>query len=72
MDTVGGGTRDKLREQLGNTYVGICCDDAWSSSDLVLWVNLEGWDKNLEGNRWENNGNRVRLYFGGLQNYCRW
>ena len=23
-------------------------------------------------NRWENNGNSVRLYFGGLQNHCRW
>ena len=22
--------------------------------------------------RWRNNGNRVRLYFGGLQNQCRW
>ena len=24
------------------------------------------------GNRWGNSGNRVRLYFGGLQNHCRW
>jgi len=24
------------------------------------------------GNRWGNNGNRVRLYFLGLQNHCRW
>ena len=24
------------------------------------------------GNRWENSGNSVRLYFGGLQNHCRW
>ena len=23
-------------------------------------------------NRWGNNGNSVRLYFGGLQNPCRW
>ena len=23
-------------------------------------------------NRWGNNGNRDRLYFGGLQNHCRW
>ena len=21
---------------------------------------------------WENSGNRIRLYFGGLQNHCRW
>ena len=24
------------------------------------------------GNRWENSGNSVRLYFFGLQNHCRW
>ena len=24
------------------------------------------------GNRWGNTGNSVRLYFGGLQNHCRW
>ena len=24
------------------------------------------------GNRWRNRGNSVRLYFGGLQNHCRW
>ena len=24
------------------------------------------------GNRWGNSGNPVRLYFGGLQNHCRW
>ena len=24
------------------------------------------------GNRWGNSGNSVRLYFGGLQNNCRW
>ena len=23
-------------------------------------------------NRWKNNGNSDRLYFGGLQNHCRW
>ena len=25
-----------------------------------------------EKNRWGNNGNSGRLYFGGLQNHCRW
>ena len=24
------------------------------------------------GNKWGNSGNSVRLYFGGLQNHCRW
>ena len=26
----------------------------------------------VENNRWGNSGNSVRLYFGGLQNQCRW
>ena len=26
----------------------------------------------LMENRWGNSGNRVRLYFFGLQNHCRW
>ena len=26
----------------------------------------------LMGNRWGNSGNSDRLYFGGLQNHCRW
>ena len=24
------------------------------------------------GSRWGNSGNSIRLYFGGLQNHCRW
>ena len=24
------------------------------------------------GNKWGNSGNSVKLYFGGLQNHCRW
>ena len=27
------------------------------------------WSHHFMGNRW---GNTVRLYFGGLQNHCRW
>ena len=27
---------------------------------------------NFMGNRRGNSGNSVRLYFGGLQNHCRW
>ena len=25
-----------------------------------------------KANRWGNSGNNDRLYFGGLQNHCRW
>ena len=30
------------------------------------------WSHHFMANRWENSGNSDRLYFGGLQNYCRW
>ena len=26
----------------------------------------------IMANRWEKNGNSERIYFGGLQNHCRW
>ena len=31
-----------------------------------------GWSHHFMGNRWGKSGNSVRLYFVGLQNYCRW
>ena len=30
------------------------------------------WSHHFMANRWRNNGNSDRLYFGGLQNHCRW
>ena len=30
------------------------------------------WSHHFMANRWGNNGKSVRLYFGGLQNHCRW
>ena len=30
------------------------------------------WSHHFMGNRWGNSGNSVRLYFGGLENHCRW
>ena len=28
--------------------------------------------RHIMANRWGNSGNNERLYFGGLQNHCRW
>ena len=36
------------------------------SKNVGLKLNIQ------KTNRWGNNGNSVRLYFGGLQNHCRW
>ena len=30
------------------------------------------WSHHFMANRWRNSGNSVRLYFGGLQNHCKW
>ena len=30
------------------------------------------WSHHFMVNRWGNKGNSERLYFGGLQNHCRW
>ena len=30
------------------------------------------WSHHFMANRWGNSGNSIRLYFGGLQNHCRW
>ena len=30
------------------------------------------WSHHFMGSRWGKSGNSVRLYFGGLQNQCRW
>ena len=35
-------------------------------------TNIMAWCHHFMGNRWGNSRNSVRLYFGGLQNPCRW
>jgi len=30
------------------------------------------WSHHFMADRWGNSGNSVKLYFGGLQNHCRW
>ena len=37
---------------------------------LLMKVSI--WSHHFMGNRLGNSGNSVRLYFGGLQNHCRW
>ena len=40
------------------------------SENVGLKLNIQ--KTKFMGNRWGNRGNSVRLYFLGLQNYCRW
>ena len=60
---------------LGNEYKWICTGSGASSHlqrgemrKLRSWLLVPS----LQANRWQNSGNRDRLYFGGLQNHCRW
>ena len=39
---------------------------SWLKADHGIWSH------HFMGNRWGNSGNSVRIYFGGLQNHCRW
>ena len=40
----------------------------------LTFKKLRSWHlvPSLHANRWRNSGNSDRLYFGGLQNHCRW
>ena len=43
--------------------------------DLKLntqYKNMASGPHHFMANRWGNSGSSVRLYFGGLQNHCRW
>ena len=40
------------------------------SEELGLKLNIQ--KTKFMPNRWGNSGNSDRLYFGGLQNHCRW
>ena len=45
------------------------------SEKVGLKLNIQKtkiWSHHFMGNRWGNSGNSDRLYFGGLQNHCRW
>ena len=39
---------------------------------LKLNIHHGIWSHHFMANRWGNSGNSDRLYFGGLQNHCRW
>ena len=44
------------------------------SEKIGLKLNIQNgiWSHHFMANRWGNSGNSDRLYFGGLQNPCRW
>ena len=57
---------------LGNNHLTIYARIYfWGLSILFTWSISLSFHRFM-GNRWGNSGNSVRLYFGGLQNHCRW
>ena len=46
------------------------------SENVGLKLNIQKdhgiWSHHFMANKWGNNGNSDRLYFGGFQNHCRW
>ena len=51
--------------QAGIKITGRNIDNLRYADDTTLMAHFMG-------KRWGNSGNSVRLYFGGLQNHCRW
>ena len=42
----------------------------WENTHVILTHGI--WSHHFMATRWGNNGKSDRLYFGGLQNHCRW
>ena len=53
----------KVKEE--SEKVGLKLQDSENSDHGI-------WSHHFIADRWGNSGNSVRLYFGGLQNHCRW
>ena len=62
------------KEELKNLLMKMKKKSEKSGLKLKIFKKLRSWHLvlSLHGNRWGNNGNSNRLYFGGLQNHCRW
>ena len=45
---------------------------SWLKTQLSKNKDHGIWSHHSVPNRWRNSRNSVRLYFGGLQNHCRW
>ena len=61
-------------------FISLIMSDESESGEWKSWLKAQHsenedhgiWSHHFMGNRWGNSGNRVRLYFFGLQNHCRW
>ena len=66
----------KVKEESGKVGLKLTFRGKLTSWHLVMILGSGIWDlvtsHHLMGNRWGDSGNSVRLYFGGLQNHCRW
>ena len=54
------------------TFVGKVMSLLFNMLSRLIITLLPTWSHHSMANRWGNNGNSERFYFGGLQNHCRW
>ena len=55
----------------GDQSIGVSASTSVPPMNTQDWSPL-GWTHHFMANRWGNTGSSDRLYFGGLQNHCRW
>ena len=59
-------------EELNSLLMKVKEESKKVSLKLIIQKTKGIWSDHFMANRWGNNGNSERLYFGGLQNHCRW
>ena len=72
--------KKKLRKKYCHRFNGIETKVGVRKEEAKGWLKAQHsenedhgiWSHHFMGNIWGNGGNSVRLYFGGLQNHCRW
>ena len=63
----------EIEEQLKSLLMKVKEANEKVSLKLIFKKQRSGiWSHHFMANRWGNSGNSERLYFGGLQNHCRW
>ena len=63
----------EIEEELKSLLMKVKEESEKVGLKLSIWkTKIMASSHHLMGNRWEIRGNSVRLYFWGLQNYCRW
>ena len=70
--SAGSSKKQESEEELKSLLMKVKEESEKVSLKLIIQKTKGIWSDHFMANRWGNNGNSERLYFGGLQNHCRW